>query len=1031
MPQLTERCQACGSPLVASAAFCQSCGSRVSAGQSAAPDTLRSERKLVTVLFADVKGSLELIAGQDPELVDEILGTVVDKMREAVHSAGGTVSQMLGDGIMALFGAPRAAEDHAARACIAALAMRSAISAAAPQIRVRVGLNSGEVVVRAMLDGATSHYGAVGETVHVAARMEQAAEPDHILLTSETQRLVDGLMELRALGMLSVKGLDQPVEAYELLRTLPQRDMRRPRSTRRAAPFVGRETDIALLLRASEEAAMGRGSAIRILGSAGCGKSRLLREFLTGLAPSAWLVCHAEAVPHRQSSYAAIVALLTALFGFEPADSLDARRGKLHAHLAELPGGQAAPFAAPLESLLDLGGTESGWRALDSWERRERTVHATCELLRRASRGSRTAAIIVEDAHWLDADSASLFERLAALSAGERLLKIVTERSEEARPWTQPDFWTVCHLRALDEAAARRLLRIHLVPGPGVAAFEERLIEHTGGNPLFIEECLYALAETGELARIGGDRFRLAGPVRTLQVPKSLRGLLDARVDHLPEMDKDILQAAAVVGTTVPLDLLSAVAGQEQHAIRQSASRLCRDGFLLADPDDPARFMFRHGLTREAVYNSILKRTRSRMHASAFAVLEGQLGGAAEAADLLADHAFRAELWPNAAIYARQAAARAAARDANASATRFYEQALTAASQWADGDDKDQMLLNLHLEARASLFRLGDVAGLRAHVDAAIALAERQDDHERLGNCHVFRSHALWLWGDPAGALEDVQTLTRMAAARADGDLAIRARYQAALVYLSQSRVADTIAAMRDVLAHLASPRNGGRYGLDDALAVTAHSYIARAAAEAGEFATAEAAVMEARNVAHRIGKRFSWIFADTAEGHLLLMRGYPARAVAPLERAVETCRAADARLLGPVPMAFLAWAHAEAGDPSQGIKLARQAVEDASRMGFLASQPLRLCILARALLAGGAIDEAAAITQDAQALAGVGQEPGAMAFAQRLGAEISLRRGQTAEGRAALEAALAQAGALGLRTLAASCSQLLAAFAV
>jgi tetratricopeptide (TPR) repeat protein len=440
--------------------------------------------------------------------------------------------------------------------------------------------------------------------------------------------------------------------------------------------------------------------------------------------------------------------------------------------------------------------------------------------------------------------------------------------------------------------------------------------------------------------------------------------------------------------------------------------------------------MFRHGLTREAVYSSILKRTRSRMHASAFAALEGQQGGTAEAVDLLADHAFRAELWPNAARYARQAAARAGARDANASATRFYEQALTAASHWEDGGDKDRMLLNLHLEARASLFRLGDIAGLRAHVDAAIALAERQDDHERLGNCYVFRSHALWLGGDPGRALEDAQTIARIAAARLDGDLAVRALYQEGLVYLTQSRVADTITCMRAVLDHLASPKNGGRYGLDDALAVTAHSYLARAAAEAGDFATAEAAVAEARAVAHRLGKRFSWIFADTAEGHLLLMHGQAGQAIAPLERAVATCRAADARLLSPVPMAFLAWAHTEMGDAIQGQALARQAVEDASRMGFLASQPLRLSLLARALLAGGAVEEASLYAKEAHALAGTGQEPGAGAFALRQLGEISLRQGRVDEGRSALDTAKAQATALGLHPLAASCGQLLAALA-
>ncbi len=1018
---MTERCAACGSPVLAGAAFCQSCGSRVSAAPIAAADAIRSERKFVTVLFADVKGSLELIAGQDPEQVDDVLSAVIDKMRDAVRRFGGIVSQMLGDGVMALFGAPRAAEDHAARACLAALAIRSTIGVALPQIRVRIGLNSGEVVVRAMLDDATAHYGAVGETVHVAARMEQAAAPDQILLTAETARFVDELVELRPLGLMAVKGLDQAVQAFELLRVLPRREARRSRAGG-PAPLVGREADLAVLLLARDEAAAGRGRVIRVVGSAGCGKSRLVREFLASLPPQEWLVCYAEALPHRQTSYGIVIMLLTALFGFEAGDSLEIRRGKLQAHLAALAGGETPLLAPPLASLLELGVTDAEWHGLESWERRERTVHAACELLRRASRGRRAAAVIVEDAHWLDAESARLFERLAALSVGDRLLKVVTERAEQGLRWTETGLWTVCHLGALDEAAARRLLRLHLLPGPGVAALEERLIEHTRGNPLFIEECLYALAEAGELTRTASDQFQLVGAVPILRVPKSLRGLLDARVDHLPEADKDVLQAAAVVGTVIPLGLLGVVAGRDAAALHPVISRLCRDGFLLADPGDPARFSFRHGLTREAVYNSILKRTRSRLHAAVFGALEGQADPAAEAVDMLADHAFRAEIWPKAVQYARQAAARAAARDANADAARSYEQALTAASHWPAGADKDRMLLTLHLEARTPLFRLGDVAGLRMHVDEAIALAERQGIGDQLGNCHVFRSHAIWLAGDTAGALQAAQVISGIAAAQSDGDLRIRGRYQEGLVYLSQSRTADTLASMGEVLAHIAAGGHGGRYGLGEALAVTAHSYMARAFAEAGDGASADAAVAQARASAQRHGKRFYWIFPDLAEGYVALLRGRADLAMAPLERAVETCQAADARLLGPVPASYLAWARVATGRAAEGAALARQAVEDAARMGFMTGQPLRLAILARAQLAAGAIEEADRCARDGEDLARRIGEPGAELYAVQQRGEVCLAMGRVEDGRALLTAAQARAAALGLQPLAAAC---------
>ena len=991
---------------------------------------MRSERKFVTVMFADIKGSLQLIAGQDPEHVDEILASVVDTMRQAVQRFGGTISQILGDGLMALFGAPRATEDHAARACLAALAMRAAIrNQALARVEVRIGLNSGEVVVRAMLDDATAHYGAVGEAVHIAARMEQAAAPDQILLTGETRRLTQDMFQLNLIGPLPVKGLEQPVEAFELVTMLP-RGRAPKRTATRPSPFVGRDGDLAVLHLARDEAAIGRGRVVRVLGEAGCGKSRLLREFLTSLPASDWLVWHAEALPHRQTSYATVISLLTGLFGFTFDDPLDTRREKVETCLAELVGARADGFTQPLSSLLDLGVDDPAWHGLEPWERREQTLTVICEVFRRASRGHHAAAVIIEDGHWLDPESASLFERLAALSAGERLLKIVTERAEQQLRWTEASAWTICNLRSLDEASARRLLRAHLVPGPGIAALEERLIEHTQGNPLFIEECLYALAETGELTRSSGDRFQLARPVASIRVPRSLRGLLESRVDSLPDGDKDILQAAAVVGTAIPVSLLRHVAAAPEEILQPAIRRLCRDGFLLPDPVDPARLLFRHGLTREAVYGSILKRTRTRMHASAFATLEGRPGATTDAVDLLADHAFRAELWPKAAAYARQAGAKAATRDANAEAWRVYEQALIAANHCPPGSERDQMLLNLHLEARTPIFRLGDVAALRAHIDQAITLAEQQDDYRRLGNCHVFRSHALWLNGDAGGALAAAERVAEIAATHADQDLHVRSRFQQGLVHLTQSRTAETMRAMRDVLDHISTGNPGGRYGLDDALAVTALAYLVRAAADAGDFTAAETALAETRVQAQRLGRRFSSIFADTAEGYLLLARGRPAPAIAPLERAVDLCRAADARLIGPVPASFLALAYVDTGDSERSLSLARQAVEDAARMGFLAAQPMRLAILARALRAGGADQEAMLHAQEALASARRLGEPGAEAHAMLEIAELHLRQGRIGHGHDAFNAALAQAAALGLRPLAASCERRLGAAA-
>jgi class 3 adenylate cyclase/tetratricopeptide (TPR) repeat protein len=1013
-------CTPCGAVLPDGAQFCPACGSRVGTPERAA--VMRSERKIVTILFADIKSSIDLVAYRDPEQAGDVLSDVVREMGAAVRAHGGVVNQILGDGVMALFGAPVAIEEHAAQACRAALAMRAGVQEKLlGKVHVRIGIGSGEVVVRAMAGDVTLHYGATGEAVHLASRMEQIAAPDQIVLTPATLEQLGALASVRSLGPVSIKGLDQKIEVFELLGIAERRT--RPTRATGSGSFVGRDAELGVLQTALDRAASGRPGAVSVIADAGLGKSRLVTQFTTERLPDEWALSVAEALPHRRTSYGTVAELLRRVFQLAPGDDRLLRQDKLLTGIGLREREAEERILPGLAELLGLPPSP-GWSALEPRERRARTIAASAQSLQAASR-RRPMALVVEDAHWLDPESAECIGLLADDGDGLRLLTIATERPPESTFADQRN-WIQCMLPALDERGARALLAGLVLPGPDVPALERLLMEHTRGNPLFIEECLQALVELGELKRVG-ERYRLDRPVEALRVPAGLRALLDSRVDRLPDLDKDVLQAASVVGTSVRSDLLRRVAGLEAAALDPVIARLCHAGFLVeigtGAAHEPKRFGFRHGLIRETAYNGILLRSRVRMHAAVLAALEER--GTEEEADLLADHANRAEVWPKAISYARLAGTRALDRYANPESARLFRQALAATEQLADGPEKEKEQLDLHLRVRWPLFRLGHVRDLLPHLHCAADLAARYDDHVQLGQSYALQSHGFWLAGQPDRAEAAAQAARALAIARGDVDLERRSQFQLSLVHLTSGRGSAVIEGLEAVIAHLGpEPPISGRYRLDIDLAITALGYITRAHASAGNFPAAHEALERATRHARRYARQEAWIYVHVAHGVLLLAEGRPHQAVGQLEAAHAACIATDIRLLRPVAAGFLALAYAEAGQRQLGVETALVAVEDADRMGFLALQPLRLAILAQAHLLCGALDEALDAARRAGRLATEIGEPGAGAYATALRGEIALRRGDTGAARTLFRAGLEAAETLKLTPLAACIRQ-------
>jgi len=462
-------CQNCGTRLSATAKFCPECArptaaGAVTQGKFGSPESytpkhlaekiltsksaLEGERKQVTVLFADLKGSMELLADRDPEEARKLLDPVLERMMEAVHRYEGTVNQVMGDGIMALFGAPLACEDHAVRACYAALRMQETTKRYAEGVRraeglplqIRVGLNSGEVVVRSIGSDLHMDYTAVGQTTHVAARMEQMALPGSILLSAETLALAEGYVEVKPLGPLPVKGLEAPLEIYELTGATTVRSRFQAAAARGLTRFVGREGELEQLRQALERAQAGHGQVVAVVGEPGVGKSRLYWEFTHSHRAQGWLSLESGSVSYgKATNYLPILELLRAYFVIESADDARKIREKVTGKLLSLDR-QLEPCVTPILWLLDVPVEDENWERLDPPQRRQRILDGVKRLLLRESQ-VQPLMVLFEDLHWIDAETQALLDSLVESLPTARLLLLVnyapsTATAGGARPTT-------------------------------------------------------------------------------------------------------------------------------------------------------------------------------------------------------------------------------------------------------------------------------------------------------------------------------------------------------------------------------------------------------------------------------------------------------------------------------------------------------------------------------------------------------------------------------------------------------------------
>src|SRR3989441_4197431 len=999
-------CPSCGFLNEGSEKFCGGCGRSLAAAPTPAEPrftsphaytpkhlaekiltskaALEGERKQISVLFADLKGSMELLADRDPEEARKLLDPVLELMMDAVHRYEGTVNQVMGDGIMALFGAPLAHEDHAVRACYAALRMQASVKQYAEEvhrtegvpIQIRVGLNSGEVVVRSIGSDLHMDYTAVGQTTHVAARMEQMATAGAILIPPETLTLVEGYVMVKPLGAMPVKGLEVPIEVYEVTGAATVRSRLHAAAARGLTRFVGRDGEVDQLRQALDQARAGHGQVAAVMGEPGVGKSRLFWEFIHSHHTEGWLIIESSSVSYgKATAFFPLIDLLRSYFQIEARDEAQKVREKVTGKLFSLDRALEPSLPAFLW-LLDVPVEDPQWEKLDPSQRRQRTLDGVKRLLLRESQ-VQPVLVLFEDLHWIDPETQALLDSLVESLPAARLLLLVNYRPEYQHGWSGKTYYRQLRIDPLPPATAEELLRGLLGDGPELRPLKRLLTGRTEGNPFFLEESVRTLVETRVLV---GERgaYRLAKEVGTIRVAPTVQAVLAARIDRLTPEEKRLLQTAAVIGKDVPLALLQAIADAPEDALRRSLANLQASEFLYESKLFPdLEYTFKHALTHEVAYGSLLQERRRALHARIVEAIE-HLDSArlSEHVEQLVHHALHGEVWDKALTYLRQAGAKATARSAYRESAAYLTQALRTLEHLPQSPALMAEAVDLRLELRNSLAPLGQYAAVLEHLEGARTIAEALGDQGRLGLVFAHLANYFAPLGHHQRAIAAGERALAIASELGDSTLQTVANFRLAQSYYLLGDFRRMLTLLQSVVASLESNPKAERFGTPFFLSVGSRSWPGRCLGEMGQFSEGEGVALEGLRRAEDLDHPLSVVIACFGLGRVYLLHGVVPKAIATLERGLQLARSLAFEAWLPLSAAQLGHAYTLAGRPADGIALLEECVRiqtSGKRLPELAlslTWPLSLTWLAEAYLHNGRFEDAATAADDALRLA-------------------------------------------------------------
>jgi class 3 adenylate cyclase/predicted ATPase len=998
---LPRACPACGTAARPNAKFCDECGQPLAAApapsarvtpaagpeRAAAPASytprhlaekilvsrgaLEGERKQVTVLFADCVGFTALSSRLDPEDLHGIMDGLFQHVMEAVHRYEGTVNQFTGDGVMALFGAPIAHEDHAVRAAAAALAIQKATRDYGDRLRsergldfaLRIGLNTGPVVVGRIGDDLRMDYTAQGETVNLAARLQSAAPPGGVLVSEATRRLVSDYFLTEDSGELTLKGLERPVRAWTVTAQRSRRGRFDVALERGLTPLVGRSGELAFLRESIDRVARGRGHVVSIVGPAGVGKSRLAWELKRELMSAGVTYLEAHCLPHGASApLHPVIQMLEANFRLEEGEAVETQVAKVEHGVSALDPDLAwtIPY---LKHLLALPAPEVDAEGLDQLQRKRRMMEAVRALMFRGAR-HRPLVLVAEDLQWMDAGSDEFFTLTIDSVPSHAVLFVTTYRAGYAPSWGDRSFHRRLSLEPLPDDETLQMSAKLLEVDDLAPALRQFVLRRAEGNPFFVEELARYLREH-DLVAPGADGATLRRELAEGEVPSTVHDLLTARIDRLPEPLKRTLQLTAVLGREFSLSLVQALAdgGEDPKPQLDELVRL----ELLHEKDlfPELTYRFGHLLIQQVAYQGLLLRARAELHARAGAALERLPAGRAdEVLQQIAEHYARSGERERAVSFLVRAGDRWLSLFAYADARADYARALDA----LEGGTRSPG------EYRTVLEKLGDVAWAEGDLreaqerwHAALPIEQTGGEPTRVAELHRKLGVAAWAAGDKERAVAHLErgldalggATSTIEAARLYQEFGrIHFRlgdHERAIDWAKRALALGSQLGAVDVISHayntwgVALARAGDVEGGAELVARSLEQALARQLGAVACRAYTNLAVMyatldHARSVeycreglalAQRIGDQLqqSWLYCTLAGGHCTLAGDYDG-GVRAAEAAVELDRRLGQRNHLPIPLIILGQIHQCRGAYDESAACYRQALEVAEEVG-------------------------------------------------------------------------------------------------
>ena len=1084
--RLENACPHCGEPNRHGANFCRNCGQAISQTATrapspapagvAAPDTyvpkhlaekilasrhnLEGERKQVTVFFADIKGSTKLLEKLDPEEAQGIIDPVLHIMMEAVHRYEGTVNQVLGDGIMALFGAPLAHEDHALRACYAALAMQEEMrryrqklgQSEEAGVQIGVGMNSGEVVVRSIDNDLHIDYSALGHTTHLAARMQELADPGMALMSASTLRQVEGFMQVNSLGPVQAKGISQPVEAYSLIGTTSARTRVQAGAARGLTPLVGRNTEIDIFNKLVEQTTAGRGQILAMVGEPGMGKSRLVHEFTRHRLPPGWLVLEGASVSYGKATpYFPLIEMLRCYFQIGAGQGSEHIRNQVVTHILELDS-TLKDTIPPILSLLnalpdekttpvdqerdgparmqDLGEIVMRYNSMDPQQRRRHTLDALKRLFIRESQ-RQNLLVVFEDLHWIDYETQAFLDGLVDSLPMARLLLLVNYRPEYNHPWSEKSYYTLLRVDPLQTDSAEELLSKLLGNNPDLSPLKQLLAKRTEGNPFFAEESVRSLVETGVLS---GEKeaYRPGLKIDGLVIPSTVQNVVADRIDRLPTEEKHLLQTAAVIGVIVPFDLLRAVSEIPDDQLFQYLAHLKAAEFIYETNLFPKlEYTFKHALTNEIAYGTLLRERRNYLHSQIVTVLEESASeDLRDHIESLAHHTFHGEIWDKAVFYLKEAGAKAVSRSSFRNAVLHFERALEALRHLPESPDNVRRGIDLRIDIRSALFVFNDFQRGFEFLEEAIEAAKALNDHDRLGKLFTFMTAHWNLAGNSEQAVITGKEALKYIVGQRNIDSNIVAHNWLGVAYHNLGQFEPSIDELNKALSLIPEARNADFFGTNGIVSVNCKAWLMRSLAQIGNFSEALRYGEEAIQTATERDYPLSIVFAYFAVGAVALIQGKFDQALATLEHSLKVCEASEIPVQRPLVVSGLAAAYAFVGRFDEALRLLENT---ANRSVWMPGVGSRQVPLGKAMgmvwevetyTLAGAHTEAEALARRALAVFAESKHRGSEAWLHCLIGDLLTRR-QPADlihAEASYKVALSLAQDLGMRPLQARC---------